>query len=44
MGFIPKLIAGLYGIGTVVFVILIVYLIVRRIKIKKTETFGKRDN
>jgi len=41
---IAKLIFLLEGIGLVAAVIIIIYLIFRRIEIKKKEDFEKRDN
>ena len=38
------IILGVYGLAGLAIVILIVYLIIRRIKIKKDEDFEKRDN
>jgi hypothetical protein len=41
---IVKLIAGLQGLFFVVAIAVIIFLIIRRVKIKKGETFQKRDN
>jgi len=38
------IIAKLYGIGLAVSAIIIICLVVRRIKIKKTEDFEKRND
>jgi hypothetical protein len=41
---IAKLIAGLQGLLFVAAIVVIILLIIRRVKIKKEETFQKRDN
>jgi hypothetical protein len=41
---IAKLIAGLQGLFFVAAVVIIIFLVIRRVKIKKGETFQKRDN
>jgi hypothetical protein len=41
---IVKLIAGVQGLIFVAAVVVIIFLIIRRVKIKKRETFQKRDN
>lgn len=35
---------GIYAIGVITVIIIIVYLIIRRIELKKQEDFEKRDN
>lgn len=44
MDLVPKLIILGYGIFAVVCIVLVVYLIVRRIRIKKNENFEDRSN
>lgn len=41
---IPLLIIILYGLGIIVFLILLAYVIAKRIDEKKSENFEKRDN
>jgi hypothetical protein len=41
MGF---LIASLYGLGFIIFLILLIYVIINRVEEKKRENFEKRDN
>jgi hypothetical protein len=41
---IVKLIAGVQGLLFVAAIAVIVILIIRRVKIKRSETFQKRDN
>lgn len=41
---IAKLIVGLQGLFFVAALVIIIYLIIRRVKIKKSETFQKRNN
>lgn len=38
------LIAAIYGIGIIIFLILLIYVIAKRIEEKNEETFEKRDN
>jgi len=40
----PLAIVALYGLGIIASVVIIVYLIVKRIEDKKKETFEDRDN
>lgn len=38
------IILSIYGIGFLILIALLIYLIFRRIRIKETEDFEKRDN
>jgi hypothetical protein len=40
----PIIILALYGLAALVALVLLIFLIRRRIRIKKEETFEKRDN
>ncbi len=44
MDTVGKVILWIYAIGAVIAVILLIYFIIRRIKIKKKEDFEERDN
>ena len=44
MDWVGKTVISLYGLAIAVCAVLIVYLIVRKQKIRKTENFEKRDN
>ena len=41
---LAKIFMSFYGIAIVGAIVIAIFLIIRRIKIKKTETFEKRDN
>jgi hypothetical protein len=40
----PEIILSIYGLAGLVVLIIIIYLIIRRVKISKKEDFEKRDN
>mgnify|MGYP000427492693 CR=1 FL=1 len=40
----PYILASLYGIFIIAVTLIIIYLIFRRIQLKRKETFEKRDN
>jgi hypothetical protein len=44
MDSIGKIIIGVEGLIFVIVIILLIYLVVRRIRIKETENFEDRDN
>lgn len=44
MGIAASLIVGIYVISTLIAVVLIIYLIIKRRNRKKTEDFEKREN
>lgn len=44
MNALVKAIFGFYGLAFVVCIVLLVFIIIRRSKIKKKENFEKRDN
>lgn len=41
---IPYIMIGLYGLGAVISLVIIIVLIAKRLKAKQNETFEKRDN
>jgi hypothetical protein len=41
---VGKIFLWVYGLAAVIFIVLIVYLVIRRVRIKKNESFEKRDN
>lgn len=44
MSSIVKIVLSIYGLFIGVVIILVIYLIIKRIKAKKLENFEKRDN
>lgn len=44
MEILPKIVVATQGILFVVIVVILIFLIVRRVRIKKNEDFEKRDN
>ena len=44
MDFPAMIILGIYGFGFLVIIILLIYLIFRRVNIKETEDFENREN
>ena len=44
MDTIGKIIIGMEGLIFIIIIILLIYLVVRRIRIKETENFEDRDN